>query len=324
MAKHQEEDFFLVVSYDEPHHPSLCPPPYCDMFTDYEYPLGENASDSLADKPPHVREWAEAAALPRGLGSVKRPLYFGCNAFVDHEIGRVVEAVDSYVPEALVIYTSDHGTPLLSHGLPSKGPAMYEETTRVPFVVRWPGHTPQGSVDPHPRSHIDVVPTILDVFGLDTPPFLEGSSMLRAFEEPSARPNEVVFVEFNRYEVDHDSWGGFQPIRCACDGRFKLVINLLSTDELYDLERDPQEMANLIDSPAHAEVRGRLHAAILDWMGRTRDPFRGPVWERRPWQPERTLRWTGVMRVRRDDGYERRVLDYRTGLEVDEFVIDLG
>jgi uncharacterized sulfatase len=82
-------------------------------------------------------------------------------------------------------------------------------------------------------------------------------------------------------------------------------------------------MDNLIDSEAHAEVRDRLHTAILDWMGRTRDPFRGPVWERRAWQPKRTLRWNGLMRLRPDDGYERRVLDYRTGLEPDSLVIDV-
>jgi uncharacterized sulfatase len=132
----------------------------------------------------------------------------------------------------------------------------------------------------------------------------------------------VIFIEFARYEVDHDSWGGFQPIRCAFDGRFKLTINLLSTDELYDLEQDPQEMENLIDSKAHAEFRDRLHGAILDWMARTRDPFRGPVWERRPWQPKRALRWNGLMRLRPDDGYERGVLYYGSGLEPDTLVID--
>ena len=322
LAKHHQDDFFLVVSYDEPHHPFTCPPPYCDMFTEFDYPLGDSALDPLTSKPPHIQEWAEAAQLPKGKTSLRRPMYFGCNAFVDYEIGRVIDAVDAYAPEALVIFTSDHGTPLLSHGLPTKGPAMYGETTRMPFVVRWPGHTPSGSVNPHPVSHIDVTPTILGAFGLDSPPFLEGRSMLHALKDPSARPNDVIFIEFNRYEVDHDSWGGFQPIRCAYDGRCKLVINLLSTDELYDLQQDPQEMTNLIDSHDHAEIRDRLHAAILDWMGRTRDPFRGPVWERRPWQSKRTLRWGGATRPRRDDGYERRVLDYATGLEVDEFVME--
>ena len=321
IAKHRDDDLFLVVSYDEPHHPFVCPPPYCDMFRDFDYPLGEAASDPLTDKPPHIREWAESAKLPKGRKTLKRPMYFGCNAFVDYEIGRVIDAIDRHLPDALVIYTSDHGTPLLSHLLPTKGPAMYEETTRMPFIVRWPDRTPPGSVNPNPVSHIDAVPTILETFGLDRPPFLEGKTMLDAFQDPAAHPNDIVFMEFHRYEVDHDSWGGFQPIRCACDGRFKLVINLLSTDEFYDLQQDPQEMTNLIESRTHTGARDRLHTAILEWMNRTRDPFRGPYWERRPWQPKRTLHWSGHTRPRPDDGYERRVLDYVTGLEVDEFVL---
>lgn len=323
LSSHHRDDFLLVLSYDEPHDPCVCPPPYCDMFADFDYALGSGASDPLTDKPPHIREWAEAANLPRGRASVRRPMYFGCNSFVDYETGRAVEAVNRYAPDALVIYTSDHGAPLLSHGLPSKGPAMYEETTRIPFIVRWPGHTPAGTVNQHPASQVDVVPTILDLFGMERPPFLEGRSMLQAFADPAVPANDVVFMEFNRYEVDHDSWGGFQPIRCARNGRFKLVINLLSTDELYDLESDPQEMTNLIESEAHADIRDHLHAATLDWMGRTRDPFRGPAWDRRPWQTRRTLTWNGLMRLRPDDGYERRVLDYGTGLEPEEFVIDV-
>ncbi|MBN1460865.1 MAG: sulfatase-like hydrolase/transferase, partial [Armatimonadetes bacterium] len=203
-----------------------------------------------------------------------------------------------------------------------KGPAMYDETTRIPFIVRWPGKTPTGSVNPNPVSHIDVVPSILDAFGLDRPPFLEGKTMLDACQDASVRPNDAIFLEFHRYEVDHDGWGGFQPIRCAFDGRYKLSVNLHSTDELYDLDEDPQEMKNLIESPAHAEIRDRLHAAMLDWMDRTRDPFRGAVWERRPWQQHRRRGWGGPTRLRQDDGYERRVMDYNTGLEVTEFVRD--
>jgi uncharacterized sulfatase len=320
IEQRRDEDFFLVVSYDEPHGPFTCPPPFCDMFRDFDYALGENASDALEDKPPHIREWAEAAKLPRGEKSMRRPIYFGCNSFVDYETGRVLEAVDRHIPDALVIYTSDHGTPLLSHGLPTKGPAMFDETTRIPFIVRWPGQTPAGSVNPNPVSHIDVVPSVLETFDLDQPPFLEGTSMLDACKDPTARPNDTIFLEFHRYEVDHDGWGGFQPIRCACDGHYKLAVNLLSTDELYDLDEDPQEMKNLIDSDAHADARDRLHAAILDWMDRTRDPFRGAAWERRPWQQRRRQQWDGPTRHRPDDGYERCVLDYTTGLEATEFV----
>ena len=322
LSKYSDESpFFLVVSYDEPHGPSTCPPPFCDMFKDFEYKLGENVRDPLLNKPEHQREWAEHAGLPRDKETLKNPMYFGCNSFVDYEIGRVLEAIEKYAPDALMIFTSDHGTPLLSHGLSSKGPAMYDETTRIPFIVKWKGRIPKGKVCEHPVSHINIAPTILEVAGLDVPPFLEGRSILSTFFDPEVKPNDYIFMEFTRYEVNHDGWGGFQPIRCVFDGRYKLVINLHYMDELYDLKKDPQEMINLIDSPEHVEVRDHLHDKILEWMDETRDVFRGPIWERRPWRKKRRMGWngSGKTRPRRDDGYEPRVLLYETGLPVEKW-----
>jgi uncharacterized sulfatase len=331
LAKHGDGAFLLVVSYDEPHGPFTCPPPYCDRFVDFDYDPGPAAADTLEGKPEHQREWATALGLyppadpaaPQDPArrTIRRPMYFGCNSFVDSEIGRVLDAIDRYAPDALVVYTSDHGDQLTAHRLSGKGPVMYEETTRIPFLVRWPGHTPGGAVCPHPVSHVDLTPTLLRAAGLDVPPFLEGTSLLDALadpESPATRPHDAVFMEFNRFELDHDSMGGFQPVRCAYDGRRKLVVNLHSTDELYDHQTDPHELANLIDSAPHAAARDRLHDRLLDWMNRTRDPFRGPVWERRPWRQERRMAWGGPTRPRPDDGYEPRVLLYRTGLPVED------
>ncbi len=322
LEKHSNETpFLLVVSYDEPHHPYTCPPPFCDMFEDFEYTLGENVQDPLTNKPQHQREWAEAANLPRNKRTLSRPMYFGCNSYVDYEIGRVLNAVESYTSEALVVFTSDHGTPLLSHGLSSKGPAMYDETTRIPFIARWKGHIRENLVCKHPISHINIVPTLLDVAGLDIPPFIEGHSIMSTLLDPQEKPDGYVFIEFMRYEVDHDAWGGFQPIRCVFDGRHKLVINLHYTDELYDLESDPEEMNNLIDSSDYSATRDLLHDRILEWMDRTRDPFRGPIWERRPWKKKRLMGWrgSGKTRPRPDDGYEPRALLYSTGLPVEKW-----
>ena len=317
LSKTDDEDFLMVVSYDEPHGPSTCPPPYCDMYENYEYPLPENAFDSLENKPEHQMEWAATVKHDPKQKFLNRSMYFGCNSYVDYEIGRVVDAIDKYAPDALVIYTSDHGTPLLSHGLNSKGPAMYDETTKIPLIVRWPGETPEKSTCSFPVSHIDLTPTILDAANLNVPDFLEGKSMLNTFKNPETKPNDAVFIEFNRYEVDHDSWGGFQPIRCAFDGKYKLVINLHYTDELYDLKNDPGEMKNLINSETHSVIRDFLHDKILNWMAQTRDPFRGPVWERRLWRKELNQKWSGETRQRPDDGYDPPPLDYSTGLEAE-------
>jgi len=126
-------------------------------------------------------------------------------------------------------------------------------------------------------------------------------------------------MEFGRYEVDHDGFGGFQPVRACCTPRYKLVVNLLTTDELYDLETDPYEMRNLIEDSTYAAVRDRLHDRLLDWMNETRDPFRGYYWERRPWRTDaRPATWdyTLMTRQREEEEYEPRQLDYGTGLEM--------
>ena len=323
LEKFNDEDFLLVVSYDEPHGPHLCPRPYCDMYRDYEFPKSPNVRDTLEGKPEHHRVWASPGRLAEDKDALKvmSPDFFGCNSFVDYEIGRVVDAVDEFARDALVIYTSDHGAMLSSHCLGGKGPAMYEEITRIPFIVRWPGVSPAGSVCAHPVSHIDLVPTIMDAAGLPIPKLLEGGSMLGTLADPSVRTNEVVFIEFTRYEIDHDGFGGFQPVRAAFDGRYKLAVNLMTSDELYDLESDPHEMKNLIGSAEHAGIRDGLHDRILGWMNRTRDPFRGYYWERRPWRTdarEATWDYTGFTRQRENEEYELRQLNYGTGLEMKE------
>ena len=145
--------------------------------------------------------------------------------------------------------------------------------------------------------------------------------MMPALRDPGQRVNDVIFCEFGRYEIDHDGFGGFQPVRCAFDGRHKLVINLMTSDELYDLERDPEEMENRINAPEYAALRDALHDRLLDWMNRTRDPFRGYYWERRPWRTdarEATWAYTGYTRQRENEEYEPRQLDYDTGLEMVE------
>ncbi|MHB1023798.1 MAG: hypothetical protein ACYC0Z_15520, partial [Acidobacteriaceae bacterium] len=92
--------------------------------------------------------------------------------------------------------------------------------------------------------------------------------------------------------------------------------HLETTDELYDLEADPGELNNLIDSAEHAAKRNELHDKLLNWMYVSRDPFRGYYWGHRAWRPEfpETWRNAGMTRQRENDGYLPRELDYATGL----------
>lgn len=318
LQQHRDEDFLLVVSFDEPHGPYICPKSYAARYADYDFPLSPNVADTLADKPEHIRLWAGHRARKPPVTSIRRPEYFGANTFVDEQIGRVLDAIEAHCPDALVIYTSDHGHMEQSHRLYIKGPAMYDEIARIPFLVRHPGRTPAGAVCPYPVSHIDVTPTLLDFFGVPDPGTLHGASLLAGLADPAQANRGTVFCEFGRGEVDCDGGGAFQPIRCALDGRYKLVVNLMTTDELYDMTADPYEMHNCIDDPALATIRNALHDRLLDWMNNTADPFRGWYWERRPWRidapPVADWHYTGGIRQRRTEADEPALLDYDTGL----------
>ena len=324
---HRNRDFFLVVSIDEPHHPWICPEPFASAFEEFEFPV-PNADDPLTNKPRSQREWAAHPSyfVPEmveraGRKYLKHPRHFGCNHYSDAQVGRVLAAIERETPEALTIYTSDHGDMFSSHRLHGKGPCVYEEIARIPFIVRWRGQAPEAAVSDGLVSHIDLVPTLLDYFGVPVPDLLQGKSLLRQCREPGHRTNEHVFMEFNRFELDHDGFGAFAPIRCVCDGRSKLAINLLDTDELYDLTTDPLELHNRINDPALTAVRDRLHAALIGWMGRTRDPLRGPHWSRRAWTSQEIgSTWGGPTRPRPfDEPWYPKTILYETGKPIDRY-----
>ena len=316
--------FFLALSFDEPHGPFLCPQPYASMYKGYAFPRSGNLDDDLLGKPDYQRVWAkQAEAADKAKTAMDREFFFGCNSFVDGEVGRVLDAARELAPDALIIYTSDHGDFLSSHRLSGKGPAVYDEVARVPLIVAGAG-VRGGAVCPNPVSHINIAPTIFEAMGLAVPEAMEGPSLVPELSGSGRRVNGHVFIEFGRFEVPNDGFGGFQPLRAAFDGRYKLSVNLLSTDELYDIESDPGEMVNLIGSEAHAAIRDGLHDAILRHMDDTWDPFRGYYWERRPWRADaREASWghTGKARYRGDDGeYSRRQIDYPTGMPASELI----
>jgi uncharacterized sulfatase len=327
LEKYQAEDLFLVVSYDEPHGPSLCPPEYIAMYEELDLTnLDLPTANYQGEKPEHQTLWAEnsqSEVQNNIVDGVKLKQRLGCNSFVDYEIGRVMRAIKQYASDALIIYTADHGESIREHGINSKGAAMYDEITKIPFIISWPEQALAHKNYQYPVSHIDLLPTIMQAAGLEVPAVVSGSSLTKALADINYRVNEQIFMEYHRYEIDHDGFGGFQPIRAVFDGRYKLVINLMESDELYDLEKDQAEVNNLIGEHKYQQIRNNLHNSLLDWMNETRDPLRGYYWEDRPWRNnkrEKSWDYTGMTRQRKADFGEKIPLNYATGLEVKEYV----
>lgn len=321
MNRHREEDYFLAVSFDEPHHPFLCPPPFDHLYDGYEFPVTPNVLDTLEGKPDYQRVWSGKRRLAdREKVRIVHPAYFGCHSYVDDLVGQLMRVI----PEtAAVLYTADHGDMLESHSLDSKGAVSYDEAVRIPLLFRHPGGERGRVYSRQPVSHLSISPTVMEYFNLPASPAFHAGSMLNTVLDVQAPYAEACcFMEFGRFCQGNDTNGGLQLIRAVTDGHWKLAVNLMSTDELYNLDADPYEMNNLIDSPAHIKERNRLHDALTGHMDACRDPFRGYCWEQRPWRadaPEASWPGHGFRRQRPYDGYEPRELDYATGLEISAY-----
>lgn len=285
-----DDPFVLCVSFDEPHDPWISPPEYWEMFDRDSFEARPNYNAPLEGKPFLQHKHAQGIVRSHGYMTwqdmvAKRLKFFGSNSYIDSQVGRVVDAVDRlHADDTIVIYTSDHGDQLGSHGLHDKGPYMYEETTNVPFIVRTPGG-PRGVVSNSVVSQIDLLPTFLDYIGAEKDKALHGVSLKPVFEDPDASVRETAMISFNRFMRTRNGSGGHWPIRAMTDGRFKLVINLHDSDELYDLANDPYEMTNEIENPYHANRRNELHDQLISEMLRTEDPMWNWYFNDRPWRP---------------------------------------
>ncbi len=282
------DPFLLVVSFDEPHGPFVVPPEFADAVDPDQLPERPNFNAPLTDKPAgHQKQAREFPCGPWPEYARERSAHWNCNSSVDFEIGRVVDAVRrTHGEDTYIVYTSDHGDMMGSHGLRSKGAMMYEETVNIPFLVAGPG-VRGGQVCDALVSHLDLLPTFLEWIGADRSEHLQGTSLAPLVNGQASGVRDTVSVQYNRFGLHHPGVGDLVPIRCTMDSRYKLVVNLFDRDELYDLADDPYEMTNRIDDAGLADHRDRLHDAMLAEMDATADPFRGDMWHNRPWREGR-------------------------------------
>ena len=312
--------FLLVTSFDEPHHPYTCPPEFIEPFLEFTLDIGPSAFDDLSNKPQHHQEWAEVYSfLGEPNGKYYNPMFLGCNSYVDSQIGRVAAAARHWSNEngrpTWIIFTSDHGDHIGSHRIHNKGPSGYENNVRIPMIIVPPDGTGAGTVQPSVVSHLDILPTLLELAGRPVPETLDGTSLLSLIGQEERDPDRVAVAEYTRYEVGHDGFGGLEPLRMYVKWPWKLVINLHRTDELYNLEKDPAELENLINDPGTATERDQLHQSLLDWMDQHVDPQRGTAWQRREWRDasSNAFRFKLPMRPVPDDGKMSPYYDYDTG-----------
>jgi arylsulfatase A-like enzyme len=187
--------------------------------------------------------------------------YLACVQGVDDNVGRLLDWIDAQGlrENTVVIYTSDNGFFLGEHGLYDKR-FMYEESLRIPFLVRWPGVTKAGSVDNAMALNVDFAPSFLDIAGLPASSEMQGRSLvplLRGEHPPDWRTSM-----YYRYYHDpgHHNTRAHYGVRTETH---KLVYYWKKDQwELFDLRHDPNELRNLYDDTDQRDTVEKLKAEL--------------------------------------------------------------
>jgi arylsulfatase A-like enzyme len=196
--------------------------------------------------------------------------YLACVQSVDDNVGRLLDYLDSagLSRNTVVIYTSDQGFFLGDHGLYDKR-FMYEESIKMPFLVRWPGVIKAGSTEDRLAINPDFAPTFLELAGERAPAEVQGSSLVPLLKgQPTPGWRKSFYYRYYHDPGDHNTRAHY-GVRTTTHK----LLNFWKKDqwELYDLVKDPEELRNVWAEPAYAGVAANLKTELLRLKQEVRD-----------------------------------------------------
>ncbi|MCP4640029.1 MAG: sulfatase-like hydrolase/transferase [bacterium] len=279
----RDKPFCLLLWHKAVHGPFTPAPRHADAFPDAQMDEPPNFRDDLSGKPEWMRrakkygarrgQWAESEGkpVPEALtpgqwqpAAGHHMKYLRALLAVDESLGRVLDALEASgeLDNTCVVFSSDNGFFLGEHGRGDKR-LMYEESLRIPILVRYPPLARPGAVVKPMALNIDVAPTLLDVAGVRAPKTMQGESLL-----PLLKGNATRWRESFLYEYFQEGWlPGLPTMVGVRTPDWKLVHYPEygdDSDEMYDLQADPHELANL----AHDETRAAKRAALRNELER--------------------------------------------------------
>jgi len=272
--------FCLMSQPKAPHREWTPPAKYTNLFADIDLPLPDTFDDDYRGRSralpeatmrmEHLRKTDLKAPVPSGLSTAQEKQwryqhyikdYLRCIASMDENVGRILDYLEQtgLATNTIVIYTSDQGFFLGDHGWFDKR-FMYEESLRMPLLVRWPGHIKPGTTNEAMVMNIDFAPTLMDAVGAPVPKEMQGRSFLAALQGKRLKDWRTSFYyRYYHYPGDHQ----VQPHYGVRTARHKLIYyNKLDEWELYDLAKDPKEMTNVYPDRAYAGTVKKLKAEL--------------------------------------------------------------
>jgi N-acetylglucosamine-6-sulfatase len=181
--------------------------------------------------------------------------YLRCIASIDDNIGRLLDYLEwsGQLENTIVVYSSDQGFYLGEHGMFDKR-WMYEESLKMPLVVRWPGMIQAGTKIDALTQNIDFAPTLLEAAGVTPPTEMQGMSLVPLLRDPNAEWRDAIYYHY--YEEGEHNVARHEGVRTD---RYKLIRFYDAGEwEFYDLEKDPREMQSRYDDPEYADEVQKL------------------------------------------------------------------
>jgi arylsulfatase A-like enzyme len=263
-----DQPWHLEAHFVQPHDPYMPLKQYLDRYDPRSIPVPPSFAETFANKPGfHRRESETWGALTPEDVQAARAHYYAYTEQLDEQIGRILDALDAtgQAANTLVAFTVDHGDTVGAHRMFIKGWIPYEECYRVPLILRWPGHiAPNSTTSALVQTH-DLAHTYVAAAGAQALPFADGKPLQPLFTNARDWHDQILCAYY----------GGeyLYTQRIAITSRYKYVFNGFDYDELYDLERDPAELRNVVADPAYVSETADMRARLYELMAQYRDPY---------------------------------------------------
>jgi len=271
LEKLKDKPFSLTCSFHHPHPPYLAIEKYIKMYPAEKMIPPSSIDDDMADSPYLNRKkgtdekYSDAKMIQSYISE-----YYALVKGVDDQVGLILNKLDELglTDNTLVIFVSDHGEMLGSHGMRGKF-CFYEESAHVPMMIRFPGRIKPKTKVKSPVSNMDLFATILDY--MDMPDHPSDGTSLRGLIEGKVNEKDTYVVTEWLSDLENT------PSHMVLKGGWKLMLPDRSARRLkkalYNLNNDPHEMKNLLannaDAKKYAAKVAELQACFQKWIKRT-------------------------------------------------------
>ncbi|MBK7928481.1 MAG: sulfatase [Bryobacterales bacterium] len=254
-SKQDRRPFFLTMALGPPHDPYGAPEEYMRMFDPAKLTMRPN--------------WRKDA--PNVPGPKEIAAYYAATTAVDDQMGRLMARLKELGidQDTIVLFSSDHGDMLGSQGRRLKR-KPWEESIRIPGILRYPRGVKPGRRVAAPFTHVDFAPTLLSLCGMRPPASMQGSDLAPlALGRRARTPDSAFFQIFGPFQGDgtEDGWRGVRTENHMY-ARFRDKPWVL-----YDLKRDPYQMTNLAGEPAARGIQADMEKRLAQWMEQTGDSW---------------------------------------------------